>query len=606
MAPLRPIALLNDEDTVAPFNLARRLALADQFRAIELGPKLKDLQYLQPQTGCFNACAFCAQDPGTSVWWFDEPALRDLLSAIKTISLEHEISQGRVNNADIDEKGRWVGSKPVNGILGYGRVHRPGQIFCYLDDDPFSYPHLDAYLSILSRDFGSRVRLTTVSYSRKNTALCAMHDSIAKTILDTIVSLRISVTPYTLLWKNSNQQELFKNEFAKDLSHTLAQYHRLKREIGFGKMRYSIEMRTPPFIEKDQSGLKEMRIGGHWVASVGSYTLIERKEGGTGPSFRRAEHLLAHSEGSLVNDHILVIGPPSPASSDSLIHIVRSFDKGGLITDKLSLLPPVNEGRVAARLCSPCRLTNIDGEYFCIDGQPDSSGRRTEIDLYSRTSTRTTAGAIYRVRHWLNNLIDLKLERGLSRNGIFHGATWDDAADIIDRIRRDADIAGTVSPTLGSYIRDELTAIPRLVAFAMERAGYDAVDFLSYGFVWDTGTITNLGRALTTIFHGLVSAWYHPLSLNEEKGYGYHSESDSEKRGPVLRIAPTPSQAEKALTKTQLGFRNPGTLVQGGVTVELLDNHIQPIHGYRNLIPGLPVRLSTSKDRVSRFLIPGA
>jgi hypothetical protein len=599
------IAFLYDEKSVEPIHIGTRRHLADRFRAIELGPKLKHLHYLQAQTGCFNACSFCAQDPGKSVWYFDEPALRNVLSALKTVAIEYEVAQGRVQTTDIDSNGHWLRSKPAGGILGYARPHRPGHIFCYLDDEPFSYPYLDTYLSILKSDFGSKVRATTVSYSRKNAALSAMHDSIAGKLPETLASLRLSVTPYTLNWRNSDQSELPGNSFARDLTHMLRQYAPLREALGYGKKKFCIEMRTPPLIERGMQDLQEAFVGGCWTANVGSYTVIGRQPG-HGPPLKSAQELLqAGRQPSNAKAYILAIAS-SASNLAALVQHVRELDAADLISDKFSPVRLADGTAVVARTCSVDRLANIDGEYLSVDGLPDVHGCRMEVNLYPRTRTRTAAGTIYRVRHWLNNLIELKHERGLSRTGEFAHATWDDATIIFDKMRKDAELFETACSTLSAYIRSELIAIPKLVAFAMQHAGYNAADFLGYGFVWDTGAITNLGRALTTIFRGFVSEWYHPLSLNEERGYGYHPESDSGKREPVLRIAPTPSRASGQLQKSDLGFRNPVALPEGGITVELLDKHIQPIESYRHWIPGVSVTLSKSRDKEARFLVPGA
>jgi len=129
------------------------------------------------------------------------------------------------------------------GLLGYKRPHRPGHVFPYLDDEPFSYPHLDKYIRVLRKDFGSKVRITTVGYSRKNKKLDRMHNRISNNLCDGVAALRISVTPYTLMWRKSDRNNLPENEFAKDLAHTLSKYISYKQDMDFGKNKFSIEMR---------------------------------------------------------------------------------------------------------------------------------------------------------------------------------------------------------------------------------------------------------------------------------------------------------------------------------------------------------------------------
>ncbi|MGA5701723.1 hypothetical protein [Peterkaempfera bronchialis] len=82
------------------------------------------LQYLAPAVGCLNRCAFCSQAAGREIWQFTAQGLSDLTHALADAAAERGIT------------------------LAGGRIHRPGVIFPYLDNDIASYPHLDTYAAL--------------------------------------------------------------------------------------------------------------------------------------------------------------------------------------------------------------------------------------------------------------------------------------------------------------------------------------------------------------------------------------------------------------------------------------------------------------------------
>lgn len=347
-----------------------------------------------------------------------------------------------------------------------------------------------------------------------------------------------------------------------------------------------------------------MTINGHRVVRVNNFTII---------STGKNENLEISPISSLIKSdtrdrygkkYFFVISGTN-IKTGTLVNIVTEKLGNKNLEKEPSLFSLSNGKEIAVCERRVYKLSNVDGDYFSVGGKPDENGKRREVNLYPRTETRKTAGSIYRVRHFLNNLIDKKKENGVDRRDDLPNPSWEDANHVLKKMENDARFYEDISKRLSKYIREDLIPIPRLVIFAMEKAGYDPDDFFTYGFVWDTGTITNLGRALKTIFNGFVSEWYHPLSLNEEKGYGYNSASESSRREPVLRIAPTPSMQPDRLSKSNLGFRNPVSLPRGGVTVELLDQHIQPMDEYRHRIPGIAVDVNKDDARDSSNLIPG-
>jgi len=487
-------------------------------------------------------------------------------------------------------------------LLGYARSHRPGQIFPYLDDEPFSYPHLAEYLRILEHDFGATARLTTVGYSRKNAALVAMHDDIAQNLASAIVSLRVSVTPYTLLWRLSDQSDLPNNEFAADLTHLFRQYREFEQRLGYARDRYCVELRTAPLVQRFQTELTERTIERRHVISLGPYLAIATQRDQILP-VAQASDVLARGDTSpsVTGDYVLVIGDSSIAPE--LVVPMLSLLQLEPDTHRMLLHTLPNGKTIALARRRVIRLQNIDGEYFSIGGLPSEYGYRTEINLYPRTETRRCAAAIYRVRHFLNHIIDYKRSLGLDRRAALRDATWVDADRLLHAIAAEATFITAASSDIAQHIKHDILPLIRLVLFAMKKAGHPPGDFFSYGFLWDTGSITNLGRALTTIFGGIVSQWYHPLSMNEEKGYGYHAASASGQRQSVLRIAPAPASYPR--DHMQHGFRTPTAIPGGGMIVELLDSHIQPIPSYQHAISGVPVTMLLDADKRSHALVPG-
>lgn len=191
------VAVLESEGSlskVSKEDLESRLLLIEAFRSL---PKevITNLRHLLPQAGCLNQCSFCSQSAAPTVWQLTEAALRNLFSAIKTVSLEIAMShvasgnQTYLTSNALSPEGIFLPSfkMPEFGLVGYGRTnHRPGVIYPYLDNDIASYPFFLQYAKYLKEDLGARVRLSTVGYSRHNQQLQKMHEQINIGYLDSL------------------------------------------------------------------------------------------------------------------------------------------------------------------------------------------------------------------------------------------------------------------------------------------------------------------------------------------------------------------------------------------------------------------------------------
>src|SRR5580698_2635761 len=144
------------------------------------------LQYLQPQVGCGNFCSFCSQEAGRDLWQLTRDGLTSLLDGIHTV---------------LTERRRTSTSRDL-GLGSARRGHRQGVLFPYMDNDIFSYPYLDVFLSNLYDRFGATTRISTIGFNSRNATLSEMHNRICLELPHTIEAMRISVSEYAIGWRS--------------------------------------------------------------------------------------------------------------------------------------------------------------------------------------------------------------------------------------------------------------------------------------------------------------------------------------------------------------------------------------------------------------------
>ena len=134
--------------------------------------------------------------------------LANLVAALKTVGLEWAREDNAVCAEPLSTTGVFSRNfvMPIHGLIGNKRKDRPGVIYCYLDNDPAAYPHLDDMVRWLHDDLGVKIRIATVGYSRHNSAIQAMHERISNTLMTGIAGLRLSFSPYTYGWTRAAER----------------------------------------------------------------------------------------------------------------------------------------------------------------------------------------------------------------------------------------------------------------------------------------------------------------------------------------------------------------------------------------------------------------
>lgn len=158
-----PLAVLQSEGTLLCLSMEdqhRRKELVEQLRALPR-EALQTMRHFQTQVGCLNRCSFCSQSAGTTLWNMSRQDLANIVAALKTVSLEWARDDGEVCADPLDTSGVFSPQfvMPKHGLIGNKRNDRPGVIYCYLDNDPAAYPHLDEMVKWLHEDLGVQVRI---------------------------------------------------------------------------------------------------------------------------------------------------------------------------------------------------------------------------------------------------------------------------------------------------------------------------------------------------------------------------------------------------------------------------------------------------------------
>jgi hypothetical protein len=250
-----PILQSEDPETIAPSDREKRVRLAEQLQALP-ADFVKRLQYIQPQIGCFNRCAFCSQEAGRDVWQLTRTGLKNLFAALAFV--------------DRQPDGCSLG-------VGTGRVHRSKVLFPYMDNDIASYPYLDEYIEHAHADLGCKVRLATVGYCSANEHLRRMHARIAGDLTHALAAVRFSFTPYTLGWTEHGAQAGFtaRDAFIKDFADMLRTYRPALEAIGADRENgCCVELRFAPHVVTYRYDIFDAMLEDHHVVAVGPHLLV--------------------------------------------------------------------------------------------------------------------------------------------------------------------------------------------------------------------------------------------------------------------------------------------------------------------------------------------
>jgi hypothetical protein len=498
------------------------------------------LQYLQVQVGCFNRCAFCSQEAGADVWQVSERGLADLVAAIVNITRRRGIGLGADRT-----------------------IHRPGVMFPYLDNDIASYTYFGQLVQHCARDLRTRLRISTVGYSRHNRHLTDVHRRVVADDGRVIDGIRFSLTPYTAGYRTN------RNEYIADLAAALRTWKPYFERVGPGAATGAVELRFAPLIHAVDAQLFDEIVDGRHIVAVGPHLLVSARTVSSRPepttitavqgreaAYSRAGEPYIH----LTSDRIITGSEPA--------EVVR-----------LLLGPPL-VGPHSIRNAILYAWSNFDGPYYAVNPAFAPDGRYRALHLYLRSERRRRCGYTDATRFFLNELLAQKAASGIGRRHPFPHATAADVQAVLERIAARARQIGPVDRRASRHIIRQVLPLVEAYAIALERADYPPSAFFDRNFTIDTGQIVNQGRALT-LFRGLAATEDEPMTPREDRGYG--DVSLSSMRGTVWRIAPSPTEIG---SRFRIGGKNAAQRRPSLVVEELDPRHLRPVRR----ITGEPLR----------------
>lgn len=529
---------------VSSFDQHRRRHLAEQLRELPR-EALQTMRHFQTQIGCLNRCSFCSQSAGTTLWNMSRQDLANLIAAMKVVGCELALKEGAICAEPLDAFGVFSPEfiMPMHGLIGNKRKDRPGVIYCYLDNDPATYPHLDDMIQWLHEDLGVQVRIATVGYSRLNSEIQSMHERISNTLMAGVAGLRLSFSSYTYGWTQAAQRigAATREEFERDVASMLKTYRHTFLSERKGRKGACIELRFRPLVvstEVEVSKLQDLRVirsGPYMVVQKTANhipqiaTITDPKSHGTELSQLGEPCWVVYGNSKVIEDNIellitsLRLGTPLPASlqcRDALLH----------------------------------RLQNEDGEYFAVDAERRLDGVYAKY-FYPKTKKRPGPGYIDGERYLLNLLIYSKL--------IDQNQTWNDVERIVATLYARANSVNDYDPQVADYIREQIVEVIESYIRVLHYAGYPASAFFDKNLSVDTGHICNLGRAYHE-YKAIASRPDLPLTPNHERAFGLTGELSQEGQAWRLAVAPLLSGSSSTIARGERNiYRNsPSILIE--------------------------------------------
>lgn len=534
------------------------------------------LQYLQPETGCFNRCRFCSQGAGTDRWQLNHPQLKNLFSCLKTVaSIKKDARTGETKGP----------------LIGYERSHRPGTIFPYLDNDVSSYPYLYEFIKYLYEDLGSKVRISSVGYSRHNQHLQNMHQLINKDLSPAFEGIRFSFTPFTFGFTNQAEQtgRFSKSEFLSDFSNALSTYRPIIEHLGIGKASACVELRFNPLAVSFSEDLLQFKINGHHTIKTGPYLLVSQI---TESAPRLSTVIGVNGSTPLFDNQASIY---TMVVSDSINDIDNPYSLEQIYKN-------ANDPKSHRSNVSLYFLQNTEGGYFAINPGVQEDGFFGK-QFYLKTDHRPKSGYIDSERYFLNTLIEYKKLCGLDRRQEFTDANWQDCQNVLDLLLEKAYLISSYDKRASEHIKDHIYIMISLYKKALENAEIPPSYFFSKQFTVDTGQIVNQGRALS-LFNGLTQTPDLPLTPQEERGYG--NNSISTQRGRIWRLSPNPQTTETAAKgKKNIALEIPSLTISCLDTRNLSTITVEGEQLPYHFISGLPLERIRLEDSASKHLLPG-
>jgi hypothetical protein len=488
--------------------------------------------------------------------------------------------------------------------LGGDRVHKPGVLFPYVDNDIGSYAHLDEYLALVHDLFGGKVRITTVGFSSRNDHLVNMHTRIATEMANTIAGIRLSVTPFTIGWSavDARNPVTSRQQFWNDLGTVLSLYRPLLDTIGAGKEAFSVELRFRPLVERVP--VVDRIVLGRHVVAAGPHLLLSLS-GDVRPETSRIVGLRNNVPGR--RDQTMAPEPVFSATGRPYLHVISDKAAAAGVDGyvRQALAGDLPSGAMV-RQVTVHLMEHQDGPYFATDPIFTPSGTVRSLMVYPGTDSRVS-GYNDASRFFLNALLQHKRNRGRDRRAEFPDASARDVAAVILRLRRDATELDRCDERAANYVRNEIIPLISGYGSAVLSSGLSPSLFFSRGFTIDTGQSVNQGRG-HVLFKGLVSKPDIPATPWEERGYLI-----SHSKGYVWRIAPVPYAAGKNRDPgiAQRGHKNDLSEEPSIAFEEIDPRHVKPydfetgrpLRRYR--ISGVGLEHLTLADAQRQYLYPG-
>jgi hypothetical protein len=531
-----PLAALQSEGTllrVSTKDQQRRKLLVEQLLALPR-EALETMRHFQTQVGCLNRCSFCSQSAGTTLWNMSRIDLANLVAALKTVGLEWARADGQVCPEPLDSTGVFSQHfvMPLHGLIGNKRKDRPGVIYCYLDNDPASYPYLDDMVQWLHEDLGVQVRIATVGYSRRNPKIQVMHARISNTLMSAIAGLRLSFSPYTYGWAQAAERTgaATRDDFERDVATMMDTYRSTYLSERKGRKGACVELRFRPLVAITAVEVRE--VHGHLVIHSGPYFVMQK-------TAKRNLGVASITDAKSHGTELSLPGEPCWVIYGSEKVIREEADWLIASLQQETMLPATLQCRDALIH----RLQNEDGEYFAVDAERQPSGVTAKY-FYPKTEKRPSSGYIDGERYLLNLLIQAKVA---GKN-----QTWADIEGIISSLYELAYTLVYNDPTASTYIREQIIELVKSYVRVLRLADYPPTAFFDKDLSVETGHICNLGRAYHE-YKAIASRPDLPLTPNHERAFGLTGELSEE--GHTWRLAVTPVLGASSTTNA-CGERN--------------------------------------------------
>lgn len=473
--------LLSDEQVIDNTDLSIRKQLYNEF--IDLPVEfLSKMRHLQPQVGCFNNCGFCSKFSVCKSEYWDEKALRNIISAIKYTALKY-------TGEDL--------------LLAWERKeHRVGVTFPYLNNDIGSYPYLDKFINLCYKELGVRTRISTVGFSRHNENLNAIHKKInSSVLLFALAGVRLSISQYGRVWEDKDSSTSLK-EYEQDLINFLKIYRPYFDMFGSGSRKMCVELRYNPLVVN--SPVLEFKYNENFIIATGNYLFISKEEN------------IEFKESHITNPYLHAL-----ALSEKPI-IFKEYNLPFTITTEEELINYIKNNKLDFERESEFYMfSNKDGYYYAINPHIENNGNYG-FNIYPETEKRKTSGYIITERFLLNAFYNFKSRYNMNLRDRYKGSTWEDVNEVIKCCKKQVSYYKRKNKLdKANYIEEHILPVINVYIRALKGAEYPSDCFFDSRFTIDTGMICNLGRAIN-YFKGLTSFVNEPMTPTHERNYGRH------------------------------------------------------------------------------------